>query len=112
LRAIIDNGVEAASQDVTWKSIDRYSKDYVELRTKDKVSFYRTPAAILQSQLGAYDAVAEKKGAGNALFKEIESRRRPFAERSEVGFRQQRAPRDGVQPLLRPAPAWKKVVTD
>src|SRR5712672_4016671 len=43
LRAIIDNGVEAASQDVTWKSIDRYSKDYVELRTKDKVNFYKTP---------------------------------------------------------------------
>src|SRR4029078_2647565 len=37
LRAIIDNGVEAASQDLVWKSIDRYSKDYVELRTKDKV---------------------------------------------------------------------------
>src|SRR5215208_6162209 len=38
LRAIIDNGVEAASQDLVWKAIDRYSKDYVELRTKDKVN--------------------------------------------------------------------------
>src|SRR6185369_11642146 len=73
MKAIIANAVEAASQDLVWKSIDRYSKDYVELRTKDKVNFYRTPSAILQSQLGAYDAVAEKKGAGNALFKEIEA---------------------------------------
>src|SRR6187549_4051521 len=81
LRAIIDNGVEAASQDLVWKAIDRYSKDYVELRTKDKVNFYKTPAAILQAQLSAYDGVAEKKGAGNALFKEIEASQKVFAER-------------------------------
>src|SRR5262249_9648440 len=31
LRAIIANAVEAASQDMQWKSIDRYSKDYIEL---------------------------------------------------------------------------------
>jgi len=81
LRAIIDNGVEAASQDLTWKSIDRYSKDYVELRTKDKVNFYRTPTSILQAQLTAYDQAASKKGAGNALFKEIEASQKVFAER-------------------------------
>ena len=81
LRAIIDNGVEAASQDLVWKSIDRYSKDYLEMRTKDKVAFYKTPAAILQSQLTAYDQVADKKGAGNALFKEIEASQKAFAER-------------------------------
>src|SRR4030095_9387880 len=28
IRAIIANGVEAASQDMQWKAIDRYSKDY------------------------------------------------------------------------------------
>src|ERR671922_1771910 len=37
MKKIIENGVEAASQDLTWKSIDRYSKDYIELQTKDKV---------------------------------------------------------------------------
>src|SRR3954471_23267544 len=51
MRAIIENGVEAASQELTWKAIDRYSKDYVELQTKDKVKFYKTPDAILQQQL-------------------------------------------------------------
>ena len=30
-------------QDMSWKAIDRYSKDYIELQTKDKVRFYRTP---------------------------------------------------------------------
>src|SRR5918992_2963444 len=29
MRAIIANAVEAASQDMSWKAIDRYSKDYV-----------------------------------------------------------------------------------
>jgi len=81
LRAIIDNGVEAASQDLVWKAIDRYSKDFVELRTKDKVSFYRTPAPILQTQLSVYDQVAEKKSGDNALFKEILASQKAFAER-------------------------------
>ncbi|MEA3194151.1 MAG: hypothetical protein QOD26_2484 [Betaproteobacteria bacterium] len=81
LRAIIDNGVEAASQDLVWKAIDRYSKDYVELRTKDKVNFYRTPTSVLQAQITAYDQAAEKKGTGNALFKEIEASQKVFAER-------------------------------
>src|SRR5437879_420222 len=37
MRAIIANAVEAASADMSWKAIDRYSKDYIELQTKDKV---------------------------------------------------------------------------
>src|SRR2546429_624442 len=51
MRAIIENGVEAASQDLTWKSINRYSQDYIELQTKDKVKVYITPATVLQRQL-------------------------------------------------------------
>jgi len=81
MRAIIQNAVEAASQDLVWKAIDRYSKDYVELRTKDKVNFYKTPDAILQTQLTAYDQAAAKKGAGNALFNEIEASQKAYAER-------------------------------
>ncbi|MBM3571946.1 MAG: twin-arginine translocation signal domain-containing protein [Alphaproteobacteria bacterium] len=81
MKAIIENGVEAASQDLVWKSIHRYSQDYVEMQTKDKVRFYRTPTAILQAQLAAYDEAAAKKGAGNALFNEIEASQKKFAER-------------------------------
>src|SRR6188472_2471541 len=56
MRAILDNAAEAAGQDMSWKAIHRYSKDYVELQTKDKVRFYRTPDVILQRQLETYDA--------------------------------------------------------
>jgi TRAP-type mannitol/chloroaromatic compound transport system substrate-binding protein len=82
MRAIIAYAVEAASQDLTWKAIDRYSKDYIELQTKDKVRFYKTPDAILQKQLEIYDQVVAKKAAENPLFKEIIDSQQAFAERA------------------------------
>jgi TRAP-type mannitol/chloroaromatic compound transport system substrate-binding protein len=81
MKAIIENAVEAASQDMFWKSIDRYSKDYIELQTKDKVKFYKTPDSVLRKQLEAYDAAAKKR-ADNAIFREIEESQRKFAERA------------------------------
>ena len=82
LKAIIANGVAAASQELTWKAIDRYSKDYVELQTKDKVKFYKTPGAILQQQLDVYDEVVVKKSQGNPLFTEIVASQKAFAQRA------------------------------
>jgi TRAP-type mannitol/chloroaromatic compound transport system substrate-binding protein len=82
LRAIISNAVSAASQELTWKAIDRYSKDYVEMQTKDNVKFYKTPDAILQAQLDLYDKIVEKKSADNPLFTEIVASQKAFAERA------------------------------
>ena len=82
MKAIIENAVEAASQDMSWKAVDRYSKDYVELQTKDKVKFYKTPDSLLQRQLTAYDQAADKKAGGNDLFKEIVASQKAFAERA------------------------------
>jgi TRAP-type mannitol/chloroaromatic compound transport system substrate-binding protein len=82
IKAVIENAVEAASSDMSWKAIDRYSKDYEELKTKDKVRFYKTPNAILQKQLDAYDEVAKKKAAENPIFKEVVDSQRAFAARA------------------------------
>jgi TRAP-type mannitol/chloroaromatic compound transport system substrate-binding protein len=82
MKAIIANAVEAASQDMQWKAIDRYSKDYIELQTKDNVKFYKTPDAILQRQLEVYDEVVKKKAAENPLFKEIAESQLAFAKRA------------------------------
>src|SRR5437764_226173 len=71
LKAIIANGVEAASQDMQWKAIDRNSQDYITLQTTDKVKFYKTPDAILRKQLDLYDEITKKYIASNPLFKEI-----------------------------------------
>jgi TRAP-type mannitol/chloroaromatic compound transport system substrate-binding protein len=82
MKVIIENAVEAASADMAWKAIDRYSKDYVELQTKDKVRFFKTPDAVLQKQLQIYDEVATKKAGDNPLFKEIAESQRKYAERA------------------------------
>src|SRR5512134_2483145 len=82
MRAIIDNAVDAASADMSWKAVDRYSKDYVEMQEKQGVKFYITPDPVLQTQLSAYDQAAAKKAAENPLFKEIEASQKAFAERA------------------------------
>jgi TRAP-type mannitol/chloroaromatic compound transport system substrate-binding protein len=82
MKAIIENAVEAASADMSWKAVDRYSKDYIELQTKDKVRFYKTPDSLLQKQLEAYDTAADKKAADNPMFKEIAESQRVFAARA------------------------------
>jgi TRAP-type mannitol/chloroaromatic compound transport system substrate-binding protein len=82
MKAIIENAVEAASQDMQWKAIDRYSKDYVELQTKDNVKFYKTPDSVLRRQLEVFDDVARKKAAENPVFKEIIESQLEFAKRA------------------------------
>jgi TRAP-type mannitol/chloroaromatic compound transport system substrate-binding protein len=82
VKAIIANAVEAASQDMSWKAIDRYSKDYIEMQQKDNVQFYKTPDAILKRQLEVYDEVVKKKAAENPLFKEIVESQLAFAKRA------------------------------
>ena len=81
MRAIIGYAADAASADMTWKAIDRYSKDYIELQTKDHVKFYKTPDAILQKQLEIFDQVMAKR-TDNALFVEINESQKKFAERA------------------------------
>ncbi|KAA0910783.1 TRAP transporter substrate-binding protein [Pusillimonas sp. ANT_WB101] len=82
MKAIIANAVEAASADMSWKAVDRYSQDYIKLQTEDKVKFYKTPDAILQEQLTTWDQIVAKKGETNVLFKEIEQSQRAFAQRA------------------------------
>jgi len=82
MKAIIENAVEAASADMSWKAIDRYSKDYIELQQKDKVRVYKTPAAVLKRQLELFDEVLVKKSADNPMFKEIADSQKAFAARA------------------------------
>jgi TRAP-type mannitol/chloroaromatic compound transport system substrate-binding protein len=82
LKAVIDYAVQAASADMTWKAIQRNSQDYIELKTKDKVNFYKTPDAILRAQLAAWDKVTTAKAAENPQFKKVMDSQRAFAERA------------------------------
>src|SRR6266536_3007387 len=81
IKSIIAYSVDAANADMMWKAIDRYSTDYIELQTKDKVKFYKTPDSILQKQLEIFDDVMAKRK-DNALFVEIIESQKKFAERA------------------------------
>jgi TRAP-type mannitol/chloroaromatic compound transport system substrate-binding protein len=88
----VENAVEAASADMSWKAIDRYSRDYFEMQSKQNVRFFKTPDSVLQRQLVAYDGVAEKKAAENPQFKEIAASQREFAQRVVKWYLDTQAP--------------------
>jgi TRAP-type mannitol/chloroaromatic compound transport system substrate-binding protein len=118
MKALIEYAVEAASQDMSWKAIDRYSKDYIEMQTKDKVRFYKTPDSVLQKQLDIFDGVLAKYSSQTPMFKEIAESQRNFAERSvkwfldtQVGARMaynhyfaKKAAKPAAAPAAKPAP--------
>jgi TRAP-type mannitol/chloroaromatic compound transport system substrate-binding protein len=109
LRAILDNAVEAASADMSWKAVDRYSKDYQEMATQQGVKFFKTPDAVLRTQLKSYDEIVKKKSAENPLFKKIVDSQRAFAARAvkwDLETNVQR--RMAYDHYFRAAPAAKK----
>ena len=81
LRTIIDVAVQASSADMSWKAIDRNSKDYDEMK-KQGIKFYKTPDSVLRAQLAAWDKVIAKKSAENALFKKVLDSQRNYAARA------------------------------
>jgi TRAP-type mannitol/chloroaromatic compound transport system substrate-binding protein len=81
VKSIIDYAAQAASADMSWKAVDRYSKDYDELK-KSGIKFYKTPDAVLRAQLAAWDKTIEKKAAENAMFKKVLESQKTFALRA------------------------------
>jgi TRAP-type mannitol/chloroaromatic compound transport system substrate-binding protein len=81
MQAMMTYAVDAASADMSWKAIDRYSKDYADMSAKQGVKFYKTPDGVLQDQLVAYDTAVTKKSADNPLFKEVYDSQKAFADR-------------------------------
>jgi len=94
LKDILRYASQAASADMSWKAIDRYSKDYDELRNERGVNFYKTPDAILQKQLELWEDMIKRRSDENPLFKKVLESQRAFAQRAgrwsgdtEVNFR-------------------------
>ncbi len=81
IKSIIDYAVQASSAEMSWKAIDRNSKDYDEMK-KQGIKFYKTPDSILRAQLAAWDKVIAKKSAENPLFKRVLDSQKEFAKRS------------------------------
>ncbi len=73
LQAVIKYASEAASADMSWKAMDRYSKDLDELQTKHKVKVHTTPKSVLDAQLAAWDKVLAAQSAEPFFAKVIQS---------------------------------------
>ncbi|HZY03417.1 MAG TPA: TRAP transporter substrate-binding protein [Anaeromyxobacteraceae bacterium] len=82
LKNIIAFAVEAASADMSWKAIDRYSADYEDLQKNHGVKFYKTPDAILKKQLEIWDGIVAKKAAADPMFKKVLDSQKAYAARA------------------------------
>jgi TRAP-type mannitol/chloroaromatic compound transport system substrate-binding protein len=74
LQTIIKYAVESSSSDMSWKAMDRYSKDLVALKEAG-VNVHRTPNSVLQSQLAAWDIVIAAQSAEPFFAKVVESQK-------------------------------------
>ena len=103
LKAIVGYAVQAASADMSWKAIDRYSSDYQQMARRQGVRFEKTPDSVLQAQLDAWDIVTERKSRQNPMFRRVQESMREFAAaRDAVARRDDGRPPDGLGPFLRP----------
>jgi TRAP-type mannitol/chloroaromatic compound transport system substrate-binding protein len=76
---------KAATAQMSWKTLELYSKAYEELRDKRGVRFVETPKDILEAQLKAWDAVIAEKSAANPFFAKVLESQKKFMKRV-VGY--------------------------
>jgi TRAP-type mannitol/chloroaromatic compound transport system substrate-binding protein len=75
LRAILEHAVEAASTANTASAMDNYSKDLMELQTKEGVTVHRTSKDILDAQIKAWDEIIPTLEADPFMKKVLDSQR-------------------------------------
>ena len=81
LQAMIKYANMAQSADFTWKMMDRNSTDLEEMKSKQKVQVTRTPQAVLEAQLKAWDAVVAEKSKDNPFFVKVLESQKQWATR-------------------------------
>jgi TRAP-type mannitol/chloroaromatic compound transport system substrate-binding protein len=82
IRAIVQYAAEAASAEMSWKAIDRYTSDYIDMRLRQGVRFEPTPDSVLTAQLEAWDRVAERMANRHPAFARVQASMRTFAARA------------------------------
>jgi len=82
-QAILRLSADAASADMAWKAMDRYSKDLEAIKATG-VKVLKTPESVLKAQLASWDKVVEAQSA-DPFFKEIVDSQKAWAKRV-VGF--------------------------
>ncbi len=83
LQAMIRHAVDASSSDMSWKAMDRYSKDLEAIKAA-KVTVTKTPESVLKAQLASWDKVVAEQSK-DAFFKKVVDSQKAWAKRV-VGF--------------------------
>ena len=81
LQAIWQYGVEAANSANFWTGLDNYSRDLQVLINKHKVNVIRTPTAVFQEQLKAWDILTKKLSDEDPFFKKVVESQKAWAKR-------------------------------
>jgi TRAP-type mannitol/chloroaromatic compound transport system substrate-binding protein len=92
LKSILKYAAESASSDMSWKALDRYSKDLEQLRAKG-VAISTTPDAILKAQLDAWNKVIATYSS-DAFFKKVIDSQRAWVQRTYAYERANEPSRD------------------
>jgi TRAP-type mannitol/chloroaromatic compound transport system substrate-binding protein len=80
-QAILEYASEAASADMAWKAMERYSADLVELKEKHGVNVYRTPSSVMKDQLEAWDVVIKRFTDTDPFFRKVIESQMEWAKR-------------------------------
>lgn len=100
LQSVFHHAVQAASADLTWKSIDRYATDYEAMERQQSVRFRKTPTEIMQAQMQAWKRVIERRSQSNEFFGRVVESQMVFARRV-VGWQL-----DSTPPMQIPYEFW------
>lgn len=90
-KAILKHAAEASSADMSWKALDRYSKDLETLRQRG-VQVVETPEAILRAQLAAWNKVIDTISAENPFFKRVIDSQKEWVRRTHGGYERPNTP--------------------
>jgi len=81
LQAILQYGAEAASASNTWTAMDNYSRDLQKLIVEDKVRVSKTPKAVYDAQLAAWDKLIAQLESEDPFFKKVYASQLAWARR-------------------------------
>jgi TRAP-type mannitol/chloroaromatic compound transport system substrate-binding protein len=81
LQAIVRHAIEAASADMSWKALHRYSEAQAQL-VNQGIVFQKTPEDVLRAQLSAWRAVTARLSRQNPLFERVFLSQQAWARRT------------------------------
>ena len=80
LQAVLRYSAEAASSANYWTGLKNYARDLQVLKNKDKVNVLRTPKAVFEEQLKAWDILTKRLSDADPFFAKVVASQRKWAK--------------------------------